>query len=752
VKYRQHAKSFEEVVSDAIIGRPRVLPNLFMSSPSPQNEEEEGISDVDARVLREMLQESKLDLQTEEDVRKLLDRGVTKKVASNKPPSSSEGTGDEESMFQSELFQKFADTKMWRSVSAKTSDILESAKLWVENKIEQDVKTLAALGIFAWDRVVKDVSRALPAAGSTARKTIFLLTNSSSYEEPPPITSSSLREELNRPADEIKSVSQAIWDILNGNADGSGEAGRRGLRTVAKAGTANMADRQRRAFQQTRRKREDETGVKGISKIPGGIVDATYELKQELKAETNPAGYKTQPIRQAIEAGVVGTGKYLQAMQETARLAAAERKAKRLQASSPTTEKDNNIEADETMQQPSIQNPAPGSFFANVDTQMPTTKAETTVQGGLLVDFEEVLIDLQIERDAILNRLSACIRRPEETWLQSDLLTTEAKALTEESLREIATLMILLKDELNSTSTSFDEAETIDSCLNQLRMDLKFIEELRGTVAGTVSMPIGNALFDIIVGAFDVLEGENEVPLLLRLDEFEKSFYEPPRPPPVEPTALDPINVEGTSFAVDGDEDEVEVVASVVAKVIDDNDWTSDAESFKYMGVDAATATTNEDEPAVVVSDADMIDASVVEVIPEYLIRTEKNGPKGSFATIDEGDVAASTVVDADMGGIFMAEVVTDDAFDTAVGEQKAVASVVDEVEEEEEPNLALIVILRSFDIIFFLLEKLFVVAIPRSIQLASTAAKRWEEVNRNGMGKKGWDMIKNTADPKGRY
>lgn len=99
---------------------------------------------------------------------------------------------------------------------------MELAKIWLSNKIEQDVKTLAALGIFAWDRAIKDLARALPEAG-TSRVQLLLLSNSSSLfqerifllsitssfaEKKAPTTAALLlRAELNRPANEIKSVS-----------------------------------------------------------------------------------------------------------------------------------------------------------------------------------------------------------------------------------------------------------------------------------------------------------------------------------------------------------------------------------------------------------------------------------------------------------------------------------------------------------------------------------------------------------------
>lgn len=727
-----------------------------------QSIEDEGISEVDARILREMLQESKLDLQTEEDIKKLLERGVTKGIGSGDTTSNSQAYDDKaESSFQSELFQKLADTSLWRSVSAKTNDLLESAKIWVENKIEQDVKTLAALGIFAWDRIVKDVSRALPAAGSTAKKTIFLLTNSSSFvEKEKPMTPESLRNELNRPADEIKSVSQAIWNILNGKEIDDGS---RGLRTVAKAGTANMAERQRRAFEQTRKKRDQATVAKSVTSIPGSLADATYELQRELKAESNRAGYKTQPIRQAIEAGVVGTGKYLQAIQETARLAAAERKAKRLNPSSEestaTTEevKDNSPPPFELYDPPraATEEPVQPDFQTQpyYSTQIiSTTRTKISTLGD--IDKDEVLIDLQIERDALLNRLSACIQRPEETWLQPDMLTEEAKELSEESLREIAELMILLKDELNSTSTTFDEAETVDTCLSQLRTDLSFIEELRGTVAGSISMNIANSLFDIIVGFYDIREGENEIPLLLRLDAFEVALTEYPPPPPPVPVERETEDTEVDPFqSLDEGSDYDEVLPSLV-DVVTDDDWTGIEEGTAASAKtrDWETTTGNVENMLSETSNRGTssletpLDADVVEVIPEAVFTAFES-------TEDSRENGREPIIFADLdaaGGV-TAELVSDDDFEVAVGKQKTVQSVSEE-EEEEKPSLVLNLVLRSFDVIFFVLEKVLFVVVPKSIQLATTAVARYEEANQGGKGKKGWDRIKNSADPKGRY
>ena len=140
--------------------------------------QEEKLSDMDARVLRSMLQDSdKLDLKTEENLKKLLERGVVSKQVpqdaqqaastSQKKKKKMQGL-DDESEFSSQVLQTLSDTKLWKALSRKAGDWVESATLYLVNRVERDAMTLAALGAFAWDRAVRDVGRALPAAGGSS--------------------------------------------------------------------------------------------------------------------------------------------------------------------------------------------------------------------------------------------------------------------------------------------------------------------------------------------------------------------------------------------------------------------------------------------------------------------------------------------------------------------------------------------------------------------------------------------------------
>jgi hypothetical protein len=103
---------------------------------------------------------------------------------------------------------------LWQAFSRKAGDWVESAKLYVINRVEQDAMTLAALGLFAWERAVRDIGRALPAAGGASSSSF-----SKQQQQPAETTSFLLAakssvEEMTTPLDELKSVGIAVAQIL----------------------------------------------------------------------------------------------------------------------------------------------------------------------------------------------------------------------------------------------------------------------------------------------------------------------------------------------------------------------------------------------------------------------------------------------------------------------------------------------------------------------------------------------------------
>jgi hypothetical protein len=633
--------------------------------------EEDTLSDVDSRVLQSMLQDSKLDLDTEEDIKKLLERG-TANTAKKNPEAKAE---ESDTQFSSSVFKTFSDTKLWKKVTAQASDLAESVGIWVTNRIEQDVKVLTALGVFTWDRVVQDVARALPAASTSARK-FLILTNSSSYQEPLEPERSVL-EEMNRPADEIQAVSRAVFAILAGD-----QASGRGLRTVAPAGSINSAERQRRAFVQ--RKKLDKQD-RDVTRVAGAVVDTAYELQRELAAEANPAGYKTISIRNAIEAGVSNTGNILRGVKELVRLGAADRNEQMLLTANPI---------------------------------------EVTGAG---LDRTEILIKLQMERSNIAARLQQCIKDPGRTWLRQEITGDEFLCFDEGMLRDVVTMMIFVRDEVE---TKFEEENegTLENIIHQLSSVRNSVEDIHSRIAEAASWKVAEAFRNEI---FAILVDSAEQPLILRLVELEESINPPPE------SLFSNTAPTGATMA-----------HGVSAKASENQPWF--AMTDPYQGEQVVV------EP---IQSGNVKRPTFVDVIPE-IVATRPMEPS-SHDVVEVKSTASEnfdvTVLDDEkesQGYTFAAELVTDDDFDVAVGRAKSVKALTEEEMEEktEQPSLVSMFLLRSLDVVFFLVEKTLTVGVPKAIALSKTISIRIDEINRDGRGTKGWQQFRKSASPRGRY
>jgi hypothetical protein len=716
--------------------------------PKERTESEEALTDVDTRILREMLLQE-LDLQTEDDIRKLLERGTVKSTVNLKEEEQkAQQKAKDESAFDSTVIQTLTDTKLWKKMSAQTSDLFESAKIWIGNKVEQNLQVVAALGVFTWDRAVRDVARALPSAGTVAKRSINVLTNSSSYEEPKSATS--VRDDLNRPSDEIKDVTRAIFDIFRGN----GQPTKQGLRTVAQAGTANSADRQRKAF--TQRRKLDRRD-KDITRIAGGVVDATYELQRELQAESSVAGYKTKPLRQAIAARTTGI---LSAVKETARLVAAKRKEQLLLKEQTVKEelllkeqtvknqllsKENPVEEELRLTEQAVEEVEEQLWLNEQAVEEQLLLTERAMEED--VDRSLVYAALVDERKAFDKRVTACIKEPENTWLLTpdEELAAETVRLDPAKLREVATLMVMLRNDradrmpknapvdlsVADESVGPISQEQVEELLQQLRGDLEAIVELRSRVAGDVSLPIAEALFRSVVGFPDVAENDGDVPvdmpLILRLDEIEAS--------------LRPETLQENVFFADA--------ASGGAKQGIPSGWAAAVASGQAKDTSrsraSARATTTEptDDNAVFVD---------VDVVAEVIRKSS------SIAEViaDQSNAVSGNKKATKFYKSFVAEIVSDDDFENAFSVAKSVETLSEDeaavAEAEQELNPVVQLLLRALDVLLFVVEKTFTVILPSTVLYTKTAIQRLYEINRSGKGRRGWELLRRSADAKGRY
>lgn len=641
------------------------------------------LTDVDSRVLQSMLREAKLDLGTESDVRKLLERGVVKTTIQPEPAH------DDESKYSSTVLKTLSDTKLWRKISVQASNVLGTVGIWVTNKVEQDVKVLAALGFFAWERAVNDVARALPATSSAVPR-ILLLANSSSYEEKQavsrgkPTNRRNLMEEMNRPSDEIQSVTRAVLDILKGNGGGASARGAggktRGLRTAAPAGSgAAAAERQRRAYTQRRQMQRQE---RDVTRVAGNLVDTAWELQRELKSEASPAGYKTAGIRNAFEAGVVETGNILRGVKKEARLAATKRKERRLKESQPAS-----------------------------------TVPSSSKQAVLL---QEILD----ERSRIIERLQTCIEEPENTWLRQDVIgASEDVQFDNAALTDIVSMMILVRNDISTPVDELNGREALESVFAELRMLRSTVEQLRARSAEAVSFAVGEALYDEILG-LNTKEITSITPLVMRLDEAEASL------------------LIGEQVELEPDDEREE----------DDSlPWFARTKSRPNRDESRSTHTRTCQVRETVLT------ADVIEVVPEVVMRTS-TVERGLGEVIGEQhDGAETVVVDSNevdgAGAGLIAEIVTDDDFDIAVGQRSAASYVPEDgLEEEKKDSILVQASLRSLDVVFFVVEKTFTVGVPRLIETSKTVSSRLDEVNRSGLGRQGWQSIRNTITGSKRY
>jgi hypothetical protein len=655
------------------------------SSSSSTNDFEEELSEVDTRVLRAMLQEQKLNLDTEEDVRKLLERG-TVKTAPKQQKTSKKMNELESSEYSSKILKTLTDTKLWKKVSAKAGNALESVGIWVTNKIEQDVKVIAALGVFTWDRVTRDVARALPAARNAAKKQLLTLSNSSSYVaavlSPNALMedenqSQNFVQEMNRPEDEIKSVSRDFFSILSGErtafTSGTSATTGRGLRTVAPAGTANSAERQRRALQQ---RRKLEQAKKSVTNIGGSVVDTAWELRRELKAEINVPGYKTEPIRSAIAAGVVATGNILNGVREEARLNAAKRQELFIQES----------QTDSSSTVPSVD---------NLDKQSNTFTAKNVVEDEKSTETELLLNEIRMERKRIVDKLTKCIDKPDESWLAPEVVASldNTDFIASKSMQDCLTKMILLRDEI--ANPSHDEILSfLEYSVNDLVAIRTAIEYLCSFTASEISEIVAAEIGYEIMGRGS--ESDYEEPLILRIEEALISMQEME------------LHDQSIQEATSKSKDPVETVEPNVFS----------PEIFDVIP-----------------------DAVFIDVIPDAFMMDTHESFEGE--STDDG-----------VGAGLIAEIVSEDDFENAVGAAKNVFEVQgdEDSSKKEERNPVIIILLRSLDVAFFISEKAFTVGIPGTILLVKTALTRLDEINRLGLGSEGWKKLCNIANAKGRY
>lgn len=340
--------------------------------------QDEGLSDLDAQVLQSLLEDN-IDLAMENNLKRLLEKDKEAKLkrqqtstrarTANANTTSTSSTQENNKKYASKTLNTIKDESFWNSIRAKADSLLESASIFLSNKIERDSQLLAALGLFTIDRIKRDVARALPAVSTNIKKgVVFLLSNETSAGDSsdgkdgqnlllllPGVSSfaeldidddennkrkpKSLYEEFNTPEDEIREVTQTIKAILSGkstiysinpqdtkNGNGSNykifqAAQNKGksygvLRSLTPGGRytkSGNVERQKKAFQrrkETTLKRQKESRPDQIlTRLVGDVSNSAYELSQEMKV-VKP-GYKSEKMRTKLLEGTNNVQRFL---------------------------------------------------------------------------------------------------------------------------------------------------------------------------------------------------------------------------------------------------------------------------------------------------------------------------------------------------------------------------------------------------------------------------------------------------------
>lgn len=738
--------------------------------PAEASSEKEDLTDLDARVLQSMLQDGTVDLDTEQDMKNLLDRGTAPKDA-----PKFEGK-ESDSEFSSRIISTVADTKLWQALRMRADEFFESASIYVSNRVERDAKLLASIGVFAWERAKRDVARALPAsqgAAKVVRQAALQLGNSSSVSEAIKTAQEKNREErnledvnlydeLNTPLDEIRSVTQSISDILKGDSTKSSTS--RGLRSAAPAGDKTRTERQQRAYQkrkQTVLKREKE--VVDPRRVAGGIADAAWSVKRDMEVESNKPGFKTERVRKAIAEGAKTTSRVIAAAKDGDRaewrkiLFGSEEEEQVLELESAQVESiEESLESLETLE----------VEMENLEVEMESLEVEIESVPEIpeipeLPDLPEIPpepvltipavslpSELLDEQASVVTRLKLCIEKPEDTWLTPEVLAN-AEAVDPDTLTDVVTAMIFARDDLDVSDA---EPETISELVSKLKI-VKNNVDMAHSLAETAAGPEAAAqLRNFLYGS----DPQDEIqPTLLALRDIQTIYERDVEEATSAAEAAFEVAVMERSAKIDAWEsifDEREQIVQEAKRA---------AESFaeveaslqakkavaeqKAAEAAAEAAAAAEQERAAEAEKERLVDAVIVDATPIDV----KFEPSGS----NEAQVVSSSsreveVITDDNSQGFFAEVVSD--FEDDDNNFRTV-SAISEDDEEEEPNVAAQAALRSLDVVFSLLEKLLLL-LPGFFQLLGTASKRVEASSRTGLGRIGWSRIENTQKGAKRY
>lgn len=626
-----------------------------------------------------------------------------------------------------------SDQTFWNSVKVKFNEVIESASIYVQNRVERDAKLLASIGVFALQRALKDTERALPASGKTGvkmaetmRKALFQLSSNSSFVEyipkdnfilPPskysPSAQRNIYEELNTPMDEIRSVTKAIKDILSGKTVSEN----RGLRSVAAANAGRSAERQQKAYERRKEtvlKREKEGIDRKVARATSGISDAAWELKREMEIEGNEAGYRAKNVQRRLE----GTFESLGLLNESAQGNLFRGMGNRLFGSS-----------ERRVDLAQLKSAVDDSQILNEGILDSSPELET-----ILVTASE----LESEKNRLIESLNTCLLNPGETWLTPKTMADYQNAQDEKQisigeLEKVITTMVLSRNNIEAT-TDEDLSLSQELILSELKMMKASIDQIISLAACSAGLKASEALKSILLG----LDSDNAFTLLTMLDDIELTLETQKRVTKGKQTLR--TNTDFNAPQPNGNKGDYTKNEYFFINEISEESETLDS----YQNVDVSVV--NEDmDPSTrknvvrnkILSDAEIISSSQLFVDNDTKnSNTEGLDPKEDVISYSQVEV----LTDDD-------DLLEDDVFLNSAKDNSASFPA-----DTRNSSPFVTIPLRALDVILFVVEKTITIGIPGIITATTRFTERREEINRNGLGRIGWKKINNLCSAKKRY
>lgn len=678
--------------------------NAAAAAADNEDDDDAVLSDVDAQVLRALLEEN-TDLATEANLRRILERDAIHRrrrrngrravndnvVGEDETESTKPEAGTTTTRFVSSLLNDLdrndGSSSLWNSLTAKMNDFWESTGLYVRNRLERDAKLVAALSAVAFDRIRNEVSRALPEVSTNAQRNaiLFLTKSSSAVGESATRLLASTSSSSNDGGDFNNTFDQDDQDddefpsnglakfaekLLGSSTDSATTAAsRRTLRSIAPSGTASNDERLRRAYAATTSPKRNP-----VERI---ALDS-YELKRELELER--PGYRSESVRR-----------------ETRNLAR--------------------------------------SLKASLDV------ANRLLAPPTIVDPDA----LRNEQERIANVLKDCLERPRDTWLRDGHDDDDAR-YDGDALGDAVGAMVTGRDELEELEkeTTTTTTETMEAEVERLVRIVNDVVEPAERGAG----PEAAALLQ------DRLMGNDRTVVATAMRLQGKLKYQcvlPPTSAATDSWTADDDN----DYVVDATTDFANGFAVTQGEEFAAGTWeTPDADKDDpYYFVDADLTESSANGFAVTRDDNDSVGTWIVPEVVDVELEAPTNGVV--LVSIEDVDVdveatttaAKTTTADVEVLGSDVDVAV--DANAVTVHDDDAWGS--DDDDEGKKDNLLMDLSLRSVDVTFFLMEKI-VVGAPKAVKAGTKLYSRVREARRKGKGYQGWSTLENVRDGKKRY